>query len=108
MVKLKTLQFDKTHLIKSGFEPVQPSDTTGVKAAPSNGVDCKGTADTSVAHPEDELWTFKTVVARTGLSRSSIYSYIAQGLFPRQRRLGLRRVGWLASEVRSWIRSRPF
>ena len=55
------------------------------------------------AHPEDELWSFKTVVVRTGLSRSSIYSYIAQGHFPRQRR-----VGWLASEVRSWIRSRPF
>jgi predicted DNA-binding transcriptional regulator AlpA len=50
------------------------------------------------AHSECELWSFKTVVARTGLSRSSIYSYIAQGLFPRQRRLGLRRAGWLASE----------
>jgi len=60
------------------------------------------------AHPEDELWSFKTVVVRTGLSRSSIYSYIAQGHFHRQRRVGLRRVGWLASEVRSWIRSRPF
>src|SRR5215831_17677255 len=108
MVKFKTLQFDKKHLIRSGYEPVQPSDaTTGVQAAPSNGVDCKGTGDTSVAHQEDELWTFKTVIARTGLSRSSIYSYIAQGLFPRQRRLGLRRVGWLASEVRAWIRSRP-
>jgi len=106
MVKLKTLQFDKTHLIRSGYEPVQPSDATA-QAAPSNGVDYKGTADTSVAHQEDELWTFKTVVARTGLSRSSIYSYIAQGLFPRQRRLGLRRGGRLASEVRAWIRSRP-
>jgi predicted DNA-binding transcriptional regulator AlpA len=51
-----------------------------------------------VAHDEDELWSLKTVVARTGVSRSSIYSYIAQGIFPRQRRLGLRRVGWLACE----------
>jgi hypothetical protein len=77
MVKLKTLQFDKTRLIRSRYEPVpvQRSDTTGVQAAPSNGVDCKGIADTSVAHQEDELWTI--VVARNGLSRSSIYSYIA-------------------------------
>jgi prophage regulatory protein len=56
---------------------------------------------------DDELWSLKTVVARTALSRSSIYSYVELGLFPRQRRLGPRRVGWLASEVRAWIASRP-
>ena len=80
---------------------------TEVPAMPPNGTHGKDTADASVAHDEDELWSLKTVLARTGLSRSSIYSYIAQGLFPRQRRLGLRRVGWLVSDVRAWIRSRP-
>lgn len=45
---------------------------------------------------EDELWSIKAIIARTGLSRSTVYDYIAQGLFPRQRRLGPRRVGWLA------------
>jgi prophage regulatory protein len=64
--------------------------------------------DRGVARPaDDELWSLKTVVAKTGLSRSSIYSYVELGLFPRQRRLGPRRVGWLASEVRAWIASRP-
>ncbi|RZI38686.1 AlpA family phage regulatory protein, partial [Herbaspirillum sp. HC18] len=48
---------------------------------------------------DDELWSLKTVVAKTCLSRSSIYSYVELGLFPRQRRLGPRRVGWLASQV---------
>jgi len=56
---------------------------------------------------EDELWSIKAIIARTGLSRSTVYDYIAQGLFPRQRRLGPRRVGWLASEVRAWIANRP-
>jgi prophage regulatory protein len=79
-----------------------------MRGSQSNRLETKDEKLPLTAHPEDELWSFKTVVARTGLSRSSIYSYIAQGLFPRQRRLGLRRVGWLASEVRSWIRSRPF
>lgn len=61
----------------------------------------------ALAAPDDELWSLKAVVAKTGLSRSSIYGYVELGLFPRQRRLGPRRVGWLASEVRAWIASRP-
>jgi prophage regulatory protein len=72
---------------------------TEVRATPPNGIHGKDTADASVSHDEDELWSLKTVVARTGQSRSTIYSYIAQGIFPRQRRLGLRRVGWLALGV---------
>lgn len=59
------------------------------------------------AGPADEFWSLKTVMARTGLSRSTLYSYVAQGLFPQQRRLGPRRVAWLASEVRAWMASRP-
>jgi hypothetical protein len=50
---------------------------TEVPATPSNDIHGKDTADASVAHEEDELWSLKTVVARTGLSRSSIYSYRA-------------------------------
>lgn len=46
------------------------------------------------------------VSARTGLSRSSIYSFMAEGHFPRQIFLGSRSVGWLESEINSWINSR--
>lgn len=56
---------------------------------------------------DDELWSLRAVIAKTGLSRSSIYAYVDRGIFPRQRHLGPRRVGWLASEVRAWIASRP-
>ena len=54
-----------------------------------------------------ELWNLKPVIARTGLSRSTLYVYIARGLFPRQRVLGPRRVGWLAAEVCHWMVTRP-
>jgi prophage regulatory protein len=46
------------------------------------------------------------VIARTGLSRSSIYSRIASGEFPRPIHLGARTVGWLSSEIDDWITRR--
>ena len=55
---------------------------------------------------DDELWSVRTITAKTGLARSAIYAYVKQGFFPRQSRLGPGRVGWRASEVRSWIASR--
>jgi prophage regulatory protein len=55
----------------------------------------------------DEFWSLKVVVKKTGLSRSTIYAYVAGGTFPTQRRLGPRRVAWLASDVQKWIASRP-
>lgn len=41
------------------------------------------------------------VKASTGLSRSTLYLRIAQGVFPRPVRLGGRAVGWPANEVAS-------
>ena len=61
----------------------------------------------SATSTENELWGLRAVLAKTGLSRSTIYTYVAIGLFPKQRRLGVRRVAWLASEVRDWIATRP-
>jgi predicted DNA-binding transcriptional regulator AlpA len=49
---------------------------------------------------DEELWSLKVVMAKTGLSRSTLYAYIAGGAFPMQRRLGKRRIAWFASEVR--------
>lgn len=46
------------------------------------------------------------VKTRTGLSRSSIYMSAAQGKFPSPIRLGERSVGWLESEIDSWVASR--
>ena len=55
----------------------------------------------------EEFWNVRAISARTGLARSTIYRYVQAGYFPRQRHLGPGRVGWLASEVRNWMATRP-
>ena len=46
------------------------------------------------------------VLARTGLSRSTIYVRLEQGRFPRPVSLGARAVGWIEAEVDEWMRAR--
>lgn len=46
------------------------------------------------------------VIGRTGLSRSTIYSLIQQGEFPKQIQLSPRSVGWLEIEIDLWLKSR--
>ncbi len=46
------------------------------------------------------------VIARTGLSRSSIYQRIQEGGFPRQVPLGPQSVAWVEAEVEEWIAAR--
>ena len=48
----------------------------------------------------------KLVQTRTGLSRSTIYQYIKDGMFPKPVPLGPRAVGWLESDVSEWIAGR--
>ena len=42
----------------------------------------------------------------TGYSISSIYAHIKQGTFPTQVRLGPRAVGWLESDIKTWLEAR--
>ena len=46
------------------------------------------------------------VMARTGLSRSTIYLRLDQGRFPSPVSLGGRAVGWIESEIDEWMRNR--
>jgi len=48
----------------------------------------------------------KEVSDSTGLARSTIYKYIAEGTFPKPVSLGDRCVGWVDSEVHDWILAR--
>lgn len=47
----------------------------------------------------------RSVEARTGLSRSTIYLRMAQGTFPKSVPLGPRAVGWLENEVEAWLQA---
>lgn len=47
----------------------------------------------------------KQVEARTGLSRSTIYAFISEGIFPKPINLGNRAVGWIEAEIDAWLKS---
>ena len=49
------------------------------------------------------LWQ---VMARTGLSKSTIYAKIEAGEFPESVNLGGRAVGWIEDEVNDWLIAR--
>lgn len=63
-------------------------------------------AEASRTFAPDSILRLNSVINITGLSRSSIYSYIKVGNFPRPRKLSARSVGWLASEIFEWVASR--
>jgi prophage regulatory protein len=46
------------------------------------------------------------VISEVGLSRSAIYQRISEDSFPKSINLGGRAVGWLASDIQAWIKSR--
>jgi prophage regulatory protein len=48
----------------------------------------------------------KEVLDTTGLSRSTVYKYMADGNFPKPVTLGERCVGWVESEVHDWLLAR--
>ena len=43
------------------------------------------------------------VLARVGVSRSTIYLWVSKGRFPKPIQLGERATGWLESTVTEWI-----
>jgi prophage regulatory protein len=51
----------------------------------------------------DRIIRLKTVLDRTGLSRSTIYRKIAEGTFPAQLRISINGAGWRGSDVNRWV-----
>ncbi len=43
------------------------------------------------------------VLAKTGLSRSTTYSMISEGKFPKPVKLSKRAVGWVDADVEQWL-----
>ncbi len=46
------------------------------------------------------------VCSVTGLRRSMIYQLEAEQRFPKRVKIGIRAVGWIESEVQSWVEKR--
>ncbi len=51
----------------------------------------------------DRIIRLKTVLARTGLSRSTIYRKIGEGTFPAQLRISTNGAGWRESDISRWV-----
>lgn len=51
----------------------------------------------------DRIIRLRTVLDRTGLSRSTLYRKIAEGTFPAQLKISVHGAGWRESAVNRWI-----
>ena len=51
----------------------------------------------------EKIIRLQTVLARTGLSRSTLYRKIAEGTFPSQLKISIHGAGWHESAVSRWI-----
>ena len=47
------------------------------------------------------------VLAKFGISETTLRRWMSSERFPRPRQLGPRAVGWVAAEVDSWLEERP-
>jgi prophage regulatory protein len=48
----------------------------------------------------------EAVLTLIGYKKSALYELMAQGSFPKPVKLGVRAVGWRASDVAAWLASR--
>ena len=56
---------------------------------------------------EDQMLRAPEVMARTGLSRVTIWRRVRAGTFPPPTELGINSIGWPAAEISAWLESRP-
>ena len=56
---------------------------------------------------DDRLLRREEVETRCGITRSSLYRLMREGLFPRPVKVGKRAVRWRESEISGWLQSRP-
>lgn len=55
----------------------------------------------------DRIIRLKTVLHRTGLSRSTVYRKIAEGTFPPQIPISVHGAGWSEAEMNRWVADPP-
>ena len=51
----------------------------------------------------DRIIRLKTVLARTGLSRTTLYRKMGEGTFPRQVKISIHGASWRESAINRWI-----
>ena len=62
----------------------------------------------NTAMPEqDRIIRLKTVLHRSGLSRSTVYRKMNEGTFPPRIKVNINGIGWQESELNRWIANPP-
>ena len=56
----------------------------------------------------DSILRIKTVLQRTGLSRSTMYRKMQNGTFPRAIKISTRCAGWRESAIAAWLHNPMF
>ena len=56
---------------------------------------------------ENQMLRAPEVMARTGLSRVTIWRRVRAGTFPAPVEIGINSIGWPATEISAWLDSRP-
>jgi len=56
----------------------------------------------------ERILRIKTVLQRTGLSRSTMYRQMENGTFPKNVKISDRCAGWYESAVNAWLRNPIF
>ncbi|PCD02435.1 AlpA family transcriptional regulator [Sphingomonas spermidinifaciens] len=56
----------------------------------------------------DRILRIKTVLERTGLSRSTMYRKMENGTFPKNIQISTRCTGWRESAINEWLRNPVF
>lgn len=51
----------------------------------------------------ERIIRLKTVLTRTGLSRTTLYRKMGEGTFPRQLKISIHGAGWHESAIDRWI-----
>lgn len=51
----------------------------------------------------ERIIRLRTVLDRTGLSRTTIYRKMGEGIFPAQVKIGIHGVGWHESAINRWV-----
>lgn len=57
------------------------------------------------ANSPERILRLKSVLERTGLSRSTLYRKMQLGTFPKQLKISARCAGWRETDVDAWVRS---
>jgi prophage regulatory protein len=57
-------------------------------------------------HLRPNFLRLKHVLARTGMSRSTVYAYVREGRFPAPISISTRCVAWIEDDIDAWIAER--